>query len=252
MLGMAAPVTGTDRVGLSRCGRAGISALAAAPCTRMRSTRSPGYQLKITLRDVRPPVWRRLVVPANLPLPILHVVFQVAMGWTDSHLHLFRLGDEVWTPASEEYDSDSLGEDTEGVALSELAPGKGSRFVYEYDFGDCWVHDVVVEKVLPEAPAALRCLEGKRACPPEDCGGPWGYAHLREVLADPAHVEHAELSEWSGPLDHEEFDAGAVDVALAAVWNPRTGRRGKKARKRRGPPTLESILEDLEREDIGL
>ena len=125
----------------------GSGTLCRGPCTRMRTTKPHGYQLKIALRDVRPPVWRRLVVTADLPLPILHVVFQVAMGWTDSHLHLFRVRQDVWAPASEEGDYEPLGLDTEGVPVSELAPRKGSRFVYEYDFGDGWVHDVVVEKV---------------------------------------------------------------------------------------------------------
>lgn len=127
------------------------------------------FQIKVSLRNVRPPIWRRLQVPSDILLPKLHDVLQAAMGWHDSHLHLFRVGDDCYAPPG---DWDPIGEDSRGVALVDLAAKKGARLVYEYDFGDGWTHDIVVESVLPEPCEVPRCTGGRRRCPPEDCGGP--------------------------------------------------------------------------------
>lgn len=180
-------------------------------------------QLKVTLRGVRPPVWRRLVVPSSFTLAELHLVFQTAMGWTDSHLHGFDV-DGVLYGDVEEFDG-KLGHETR-TRLSRVARSV-SKFRYEYDFGDGWEHDVVIEQLLPEVTASVPfCVTGRRACPPEDCGGPGGYEHLLKVLADPAHAEHAQWRDWLGaPFDPGAFDLEATNELLrttdhAAARNP--------------------------------
>lgn len=183
--------------------------------TRRRQAESMTFQIKVTLRDVKPPVWRRLIVPSDISLPALHGVLQAAMGWYDCHLHLFRVGHRAFAPPG---DWEPVGQDSRGVSLADLAPGKGKRVIYEYDFGDDWCHDILVEDVINGACTSARCLKGRRRCPPEDCGGPWGYAQLREALADPAHERHDELSEWlSGDFDPEEFDVIYTDAVVREV-----------------------------------
>lgn len=183
--------------------------------SRMKAVRprsQQAFQIKVTLRDTRPPIWRRLQVPADILLPKLHEVLQAAMGWHDCHLHLFRVGSDSYAPPG---DWEPVGEDSRGVALVDLAAKKGARLVYEYDFGDGWTHDIVVESVLDQKCEVLRCTAGRRRCPPEDCGGPWGYAEFLEAIADRSHERHEELSEWcGGPFDPAEFDVADVNAAL--------------------------------------
>ncbi len=170
------------------------------------------FQLKVTLRDVKPPVWRRILVPADILLPALHEVLQLAFGWTDSHLHAFRVGRRSFAPP---FDCDPIGEDSRSVELQSLAAGKGSRLVYEYDFGDGWCHDILVEEVRAEACPSASCTGGRRSCPPEDCGGPWGYEELRAALADPTHERHEEASDWMPvDFDDEDFDVAIADAAV--------------------------------------
>ena len=168
-------------------------------------------QLKLSLRGVsKPPVWRRLLVPADLRLDRLHDVIQTAMGWTDTHLHVFStaLGD-YGVPDPE------LGFKNERNArLGQLLKQRGDRIRYAYDFGDGWEHDVVLEQRLdpdPEVPIPA-CLAGKGACPPEDCGGPWGYADLKQTLAEPDHEDHDAMVDWLGLDSADEFDPAACDV----------------------------------------
>ncbi|MDQ3871539.1 MAG: plasmid pRiA4b ORF-3 family protein, partial [Chloroflexota bacterium] len=140
-------------------------------------------QLKISLVGAsKPPVWRRVLVRADIRLDRLHAVIQAAMGWQDCHMHVFANGSaEFGLPDTE------LGHrDERRTMLTELLTRPGDRLRYTYDFGDGWEHDILVEEVPtaePDAPYPI-CLTGKGACPPEDCGGVWGYEHLREVLAD--------------------------------------------------------------------
>jgi hypothetical protein len=200
----------------------GPETLIPSPKGRPESGKSGGskgeprtFKIKVTLRDVKPPVWRRLEVPSDITLPKLHEVLQTAMGWFDCHLHAFRVGDRVFAPPG---DWDSIGEDSSRVTLDRLAPRKGSRLIYEYDFGDGWCHDILVEDVTAGRCGTIRCLKGRRRCPPEDCGGPWGYADLCEAIADPGHERHAELIEWTGnDFDPEEFDLEDIDAALRHV-----------------------------------
>lgn len=169
------------------------------------------FQLKISLVGVsKPPVWRRLLVPAEIRLNDLHEAIQAAMGWEDSHMHVF-------TTDSAEYglpDPELGHRDERRASLGGLLKGKGDRLRYTYDFGDGWEHDVLVEKVRAAEPDVLYpiCPTGKGACPPEDCGGVWGYGHLREVLSDPAHEEHEDMLEWLGLDSASEFDPTGLDV----------------------------------------
>jgi hypothetical protein len=191
--------------------------------------------LKITLRGIRPPVWRRVRVSSDMTLRTLHQVIQEAMGWYDAHLHEFEVGkrrygepaDEVW-PGVERTSSEN------GVKLGTLIDQGVKRFQYVYDFGDGWEHAVAIEKVGPLDPDQRypSLISGKRACPPEDCGGVAGYYRLLEVLTDPSDEEHAHLTEWvGGEFDPERFDAAATDAALAAMARRRrpAGRRGKRS-----------------------
>lgn len=192
------------------------------------------YQLKVTMRGIRPPIWRRVRVSGGLTLARLHDALQEAFGWTNSHLHQFRVGRECFGVP----DRDGWGGpeviDERRVRLEEVADVK-SRLVYEYDFGDGWEHDVVVERVDAGEEAVPSCLDGRRSRPPEDCGGPYGYENLLQALTDPKHAEHEEMLEWTGPhFQPEHFDLEFTNKQLRAL-----GMRWQRAsaRKARGPRT---------------
>ena len=169
-------------------------------------------QLKLTLRGLsKPPVWRRLAVPADMPLGRLHDVIQISMGWTDTHLHVFSTtAGEYGVPDPE------LGFRNERNArIGQFLKEQGDRIQYTYDFGDGWEHDIVLEKRLaPNSQTQLpACTTGKGACPPEDCGGPWGYTDLKNALADPDHEDHDDMLDWLSLETAEEFDPAAFDLA---------------------------------------
>ena len=203
------------------------------------SVSSSIYQLKISLEGIVPQIWRRVLVPSDLPLSKLHTVIQVAMGWTNSHLHEFIVGRKHYSDPRFGLDELDFGEPTFNeakVKLSEVAPTPKSTLRYHYDFGDGWMHKVVVEKLLAPDPALMapRCLDGQRACPPEDCGGIPGYFRLLEILADPRHPEHDEMLEWL----EDDFDAEAFDVTAT---NRELTRRF--SRKPRAPKTTRKAAE---------
>jgi hypothetical protein len=179
------------------------------------------YQLKVTLRHIKPPIWRRFHVPHEMTLGRLHQVLQLVMGWTDAHLHQFKVGKVYYGAAyPEDFDGAPETRNENKAKISELVSRPREKCVYEYDFGDSWEHELVLEKILPPEPGVRypRCLEGKRACPPEDCGGVWGYANLLEVIQDEDHPEHDEMLEWLGEeFDPEKFDVKAVNKALKRV-----------------------------------
>jgi len=167
------------------------------------------YQLKVTLRGIQPPIWRRLEVRGDTTLDRLHDILQVAFGWTDSHLHQFVARGKLYGMAGPDF---GLGQqDEDEVRLDQVLRRPRARMIYEYDFGDSWKHDIVVEKLLPVAEEQGRypmVTGGRRACPPEDCGGVPGYYQLLEAFADPSHPEHQELLEWLGEdYEPEKFDA---------------------------------------------
>jgi hypothetical protein len=171
-------------------------------------------QLRVVLEEVHPVVWRRLLVPGGVRLPRLHQMLQVALGWTDSHLHQFRVGEVLWGMHFDDWPDEELDEATVTVAG---ALGSARRFFYDYDFGDGWEHQVVVEDRWSGGRGLKHavCLAGERSCPPEDVGGPPGYADLLRVLADPGDVEHEHLVSWSGGgFDPGRFDLIGVNVGL--------------------------------------
>lgn len=178
----------------------------------------PLYQLKITLKWSKPPIWRRVVVRADMRLDRLHDVIQKVMGWTNSHLHQFILGRTYYgEPDLEFEDMGSKMLNEKKFTVADLAPAAKKKFIYEYDFGDGWAHNIVVEKTLPADPAFKHpfCLAGANACPPEDCGGMGGYYNLLEALADPKHPEHDEMVEWlGGGFDPAEFDLDGRNAVL--------------------------------------
>ncbi len=176
----------------------------------MRRRVTTVYQLKIVLEGIRPPIWRQVLVPADLRLSHLHQVLQIVMGWTDSHLHAFAIGGVHYSMPYEELDDDLDMEDERRVRLSSLVPEAKTRFGYQYDFGDDWQHAILVEKILPAEPDRHYpvCLAGKRSGPPEDCGGSWGYGELLKILKSPRHPDHQEMKQWVG----ERFEPETVNL----------------------------------------
>ena len=185
------------------------------------STGADIYQIKVTLRHVKPPVWRRLEVPADIRLGKLHEVLQIAMGWTDSHLHGFRKGHDSYGVPDPDFPGDFKNE--RNVRFDHLA-AEGETIVYDYDFGDNWEHDIKIEKVVPPQKGVHypRCTKGKGACPPEDCGGPWAYAELLSAIKNPKQEEHEELLEWVGvDFDPACFDMEEVNAAYELYFKQR-------------------------------
>ncbi len=186
-------------------------------------TESTAHQLKVTLRWSSPPIWRRIVVPSDIDLGSLHTILQVVMPWTDSHLHQFEVKGQRFSTRSFELD-DRETADEDATELRAVAPRRGSRLVYEYDFGDDWKHDIVVEKVREatgEGPL-VSCLDGAGACPPDDCGGMGGYEDLLAAVSDADHPDHDQMLEWAGgPIDPEAFDLEAVNRHLAQLVRKR-------------------------------
>ena len=185
---------------------------ASAPTGNAREHDAPGgervYQLTITLDDLHPKIWRRVLVPEDSTLVGLHRVVQAAMGWEDYHLWRFEIGDvEYGEPSDEDWGRPTR--DARRTRLHQVVR-PGSTFLYVYDYGDDWEHRIKVEEVLPAEPGREYpvCVAAERAGPPEDSGGPFGYAHLLEVLANPADPQHEDMLEWAG----EDFDPEAVDL----------------------------------------
>ncbi len=181
---------------------------------------APIYQLKVLLLGSEPPVWRQIQVPGDAKLDWLHAVLQVAIGWTNSHLHQFRAGDDCYSDTRHHF-SEFEGEpeilEARKFTLRQIAPREQAAFGYDYDFGDSWEHEITVEKILPPGTTASTtaiCLDGARACPPEDCGGIWGYDNLLKILKNRKHPEHTSMKEWLG----RAFDAEAFDVAKTNLW----------------------------------
>jgi hypothetical protein len=186
------------------------------------------YQLKVTLLGARPPIWRRLLVTDNTNLHALHLIIQDAMGWQQSHLYHFELDEIRYT----EYLDDEFGDDNERPAkpirLGNLGLKEGDRLAYLYDFGDHWLHEVLIEVISPVDPASEypQCLAGRRACPPEDCGGIPGYEDLLVALRSPSHPERREWLTWVGPhFNAEEFDIAAADLLVRKAYPARRRRQ---------------------------
>lgn len=181
------------------------------------------YQLKISLKDARPPIWRRVLVDSSEPLGILHYTIQAAMGWEDDHLHHFTVnGIDYTSPEFIDDAPDPFGRlDEWAITLDEAVPKAKNRFTYTYDYGDDWRHNILVEKIMPFEPGMKLpiCTGGARACPPEDVGGVWGYLHFLLAISDSSHEEHDQWLEWiGGSFDPERFDPEDVNRRLSLRW----------------------------------
>ena len=171
------------------------------------------HRLKVTLRGSKPPIWRRFEVPSDISLARLHAVIQLGFGWEDCHLWAF----ETQAGRYGSSDPDLNIRSASGKKLSAVADWPGDRLRYEYDFGDGWDHDIVVEAVQPAelGVAYPRCTAGRRACPPEDCGGIWGYSELLNTLANPRHEDHGQMLWWLGISSPADFDPARFDLDQA-------------------------------------
>lgn len=193
------------------------------PATAQMSPRRPGATregvLKVTLRDIKPPIWRRLDVPADISLAPFHRVLQAAMPWTNSHLHQFEQGRAVFGTSDREFGVFRVPETS--TSIGELLIQPKDHLEYLYDFGDSWTHRVLLERVHDDGTDEMQAafvMTGKRACPPEDCGGSCGYAALLEALADAVHDEHDRMAEWiGGAWDAEAFPIDAINRRLARI-----------------------------------
>jgi len=177
------------------------------------------YQIKISLNGCKPKIWRRVLIKSDMLLADLHKVIQTTMGWSNSHLHQFVKnrtyysckvkGDDSWD------DMDMV--DYKKMKVSDLLAFEKEHVIYEYDFGDSWQHEVLLEKILPiDAKTTYPvCIKGKMNCPPDDCGGIWGYANMLEVIKQPNHEEYEDLMDWlGGEFDPEFFDVEDVNELL--------------------------------------
>ncbi len=184
------------------------------------------YRFKITLLQTEPAIWRRIEM-ADVTLGTLHELIQTSMGWTNSHLHQFQIGETRYTDPRFLVDAfDDFGaDDNSRVRVSDLVSEHGRNFqlAYEYDFGDGWLHEVELEAVTQSQPRVSypRCTDGERACPPEDIGGVFGFADFVDAITNSSHPEHQEMLEWHGPFDPAEFDAGTATRTMKQglpVW----------------------------------
>ncbi len=179
------------------------------------------YQFRITLEEVKPAVWRRIQVPSSYNFWELHVAIQNAMGWEDYHLHEFEVVN-LKTGRPQRIGSEGAEECASGkkVKIEDCFSMENNMAFYEYDFGDGWSHNIVLEKILPVDPSKSYplCLDGKNACPPEDCGGPWGYEELLKVLKNPRHADHKDAVEWIGD---KNFDSKAFRTEEVVFENPK-------------------------------
>lgn len=175
-------------------------------------------QLRVELQEVTPAIWRRILVPTSVRLDRLADMLIAAMGWTNSHLHCFEIGDERYGTQFDEYPEGEL--DEKSITVLQALRNVES-FEFDYDFGDGWIHDVFVENAI-ESTFGLKhavCLDGANACPPEDCGGPGGFEYVLEALADPTHDEHEVYIDWisSTTFDRSAFDLATANAALQKV-----------------------------------
>jgi|ERR1700674_3192547 len=173
--------------------------------------RVKNYQLSIRLLEIEPPIWRRLAVPGTVSLAKLHAILQKVMGWDNYHIYLFTVGRQQYGESVSEWAEVAQRVlNAKRVMLEDIAVHKGARFIYTYDMGDGWEHEIRVEEIHEGPPQQVQCLEGARSCPPEDCGGPYGYEELLEIIFDPKHSEYRERRDWLG----ESFDPELFDVEI--------------------------------------
>jgi hypothetical protein len=170
------------------------------------------YQIKISLNGSIPKIWRRLLVPSDLLLPDFHTLIQISMGWENDHLYQFVKGKTFYSP-DDGISDELIDVEYEDTKISDLLKKEKDKIIYEYDFGDGWVHDIILEKTLSDDKLKNPiCIDGKMACPPEDCGGIWGYANMLNVLKQPRHQDYEDFLSWIGTdFDPSDFDKDAVN-----------------------------------------
>jgi len=178
------------------------------------------YQLKVSLKGAKPPIWRRILIPADMELADLHHAIQASMGWENCHLHQFKKGRTRFQPnPNPDFMGFGGGQDVDsaGIRIGDLLRSEKEKIGYEYDFGDGWEHIILLEKILDpeEGQTYPVCIKGKRACPPEDCGGLWGYYDLLEILGNPKDEGHEGMLEWvGGKIDPEAFELAEANARL--------------------------------------
>ena len=185
-----------------------------------RAADVPIYQLKVTLQGSKPPIWRRLQVRSDTTLAELHEIIQTAFDWWDEHLHQFTIGKRYYGVPNPDYLGFVEMHDERKIRLQQITRREGFKFLYEYDFGDSWLHQTLVEKILPAEPGQVYpvCITGRRAAPLEDIGGIWGWYYFLEVLQDPEHEDHEEYMDWvEDNFDPEAFDLEATNRALRSL-----------------------------------
>ncbi len=178
---------------------------------------SKAYELKITLSESEPPIWRQVLVADSTTLGDLHWIIQLSMGWTNSHLHQFLIDGVYYSDPEFELEYLDKVRDEHRATLGKVIAGESAQIIYDYDFGDSWRHEINVEGLRPLRPGEdyPRCIAGERACPPEDCGGVWGYANFLAAISDPSHPEHEELLEWvGGAFDPKRCDLNGINWQL--------------------------------------
>lgn len=188
----------------------------------MPNDKEVSLEISIRLCGIKPPIYRRVVIPGEIDLYELHKVIQIAMGWFDCHLHMFvKDGRRLSLPAKDKGWDDFGNTDLDErqfLVKDMLQKGKRGKLLYIYDFGDNWQHEIILEAVVPIRSSTVMLLTGTYACPPEDVGGVPGYENFLEAIRDPRHPEHEEMLEWiGGAFDPEEFDAKACETELAAL-----------------------------------
>jgi len=187
-------------------------------------------QLRIELRGVKRLVWRRILVPETVTLAKLHGILQWTLGWTNSHLHEWQIADRRYGMPDRDWPEEEPLTDDRRARLQSFIEAGVRRFVYLYDFGDGWEHVVKIEDLVPPRSdqAPIVCLAGANACPPEDVGGPYGYADFLAILADPGHDEHADAVAWAGgSFDPTAFDLDTTNHILKTI-KPSSTRRPRR------------------------
>lgn len=172
-------------------------------------------QFKIQLSNIsKPTVWRRLMVPADFTFDDFHSVIQISFGWGFAHLYQFSPQAYAGNPviALKDDDMEKPDLDASKAKLKSVFKLEKQKFTYIYDFGDDWIHTIILEKILPEKSPYPKCLKGQGKCPPDDCGGPWGYDNLLEILANPKHPEYKETKEWLFLDEDEEWDVNEFEI----------------------------------------
>lgn len=175
------------------------------------------YQFKITLQNIEPLIWRRIQVNSDISLENLHQVILISMGWQGGHLHEFKLGRKRYGRPDSDFDMSDDLTDEANVKLHEVLQKPKTKMEYLYDFGDGWEHLIVLEKILDVEKKLDQslCIDGKRACPPEDCGGTYGYQHLLDILNDKNDPEYEDTIDWLGEsFDSEKFDIDEINESL--------------------------------------